>query len=567
MTDTLKVLIVGGYGVFGSRIVALLEDEPRLTLFVGGRSLARAKAFIGSRGKTRAQLSPIAFDRNGDIIGRLSAIGPDVVVDASGPFQAYGENPYRIVRACLARGAHYLDLADGSDFVAGIAACDEQAKTAGIYVLSGVSSFPVLTAAAVRRLSAGMTAMKSIRAGIAPSPYAGVGENVIRAIAGYAGQPIRRKRNGAFCAGYPLTEQLRYTIAAPGRVPLHNRMFSLVDVPDLQALAVLWPDADEIWMGAAPVPASLHRVLIALAWLVRLHLLPTLSPIAPVMHFATNHIRWGEHRGGMFVEVCGIDASGAPLTRAWHMIVEGDDGPLIPSMAVEAIIRNALAHRPPPPGARAAVRDLELDDYAKSFAPRAIFTGTRCDKPIGPEPLYAHILGDAWRSLPAQIRDMHDVRGPLVAEGRAGVERGRSLLARLVGGFVGLPKTVADIPVRVQFEASNGVETWSRKFGGDAFSSKQFAGRGRSERLLCERFGALTFAMALVVADERLSLILRRWSLFGLPLPLWLGPRSVAYESAEDGRFNFHVRISHPLTGLIVRYDGWLVRKSSQTPG
>ena len=33
-------------------------------------------------------------------------------------------------------------------------------------------------------------------------------------------------------------------------------------------------------------------------------------------------------------------------------------------------------------------------------------------------------------------------------------------------------------------------------------------------------------------------------------------------ESAEDGRFNFHVEISHPLTGLIVRYRGWLVPKA-----
>jgi hypothetical protein len=140
-------------------------------------------------------------------------------------------------------------------------------------------------------------------------------------------------------------------------------------------------------------------------------------------------------------------------------------------------------------------------------------------------------------------------------------------LAHLVGALVGFPKTGADIPVRMQFDASGGIETWSRKFGGDAFASRQFAGDGRSAHLLCERFGALTFAMALVVADQRLSLILRRWSLFGLPLPMWLGPRSESYESVEDGRFNFHVRISHPLAGLIIRYDGWLVRKSDQTPG
>ena len=110
MTVGLKVLIVGGYGVFGSRVVALLEDEPRLSLFVGGRSVARANHFIRSRGKTKAQLSPIVFDRNGNVLGQLSLIGPDIVVDASGPFQSYGEDRYRIVRACLARGANYLDL-------------------------------------------------------------------------------------------------------------------------------------------------------------------------------------------------------------------------------------------------------------------------------------------------------------------------------------------------------------------------------------------------------------------------------------------------------------------------
>ncbi|MGB6445419.1 MAG: DUF4166 domain-containing protein [Xanthobacteraceae bacterium] len=49
-----------------------------------------------------------------------------------------------------------------------------------------------------------------------------------------------------------------------------------------------------------------------------------------------------------------------------------------------------------------------------------------------------------------------------------------------------------------------------------------------------------------------------RWSVFGIPLPLWLCPRTQAYESAEGGRFNFLVKISHPLTGLIVSYDGWL---------
>jgi short subunit dehydrogenase-like uncharacterized protein len=163
----LTVLIVGGYGVFGGRIVELLESEPRLTLIVAGRSLARATAFCTKRARAKARLVPAAFDREGDLPQQLDACRPDVLVDASGPFQSYGSGQFRVIEACIARGTGYLDLADG--------AFDSDARAAGVYVLSSVSSFPVLTAAATRRLSQHMARVDSIQGGIAPSPYAGVG--------------------------------------------------------------------------------------------------------------------------------------------------------------------------------------------------------------------------------------------------------------------------------------------------------------------------------------------------------------------------------------------------------
>ncbi len=81
-------------------------------------------------------------------------------------------NVYRLVEACIAAKVHYLDLADGSEFVKGIAAFNESAMKAGVFVLSGVSSFPVLAAAVARRLCSDMAKVESIRGGIAPSPYA-----------------------------------------------------------------------------------------------------------------------------------------------------------------------------------------------------------------------------------------------------------------------------------------------------------------------------------------------------------------------------------------------------------
>lgn len=371
-----KLLILGGYGTFGGRLARLLADEPRLTLIIAGRSAAKAAAFcraLSARVETRAT----GFDRDADVEAQLRAIAPDLVVDASGPFQSYGDEPYRLVSACIALGIDYLDLADGSGFVTGIAAFDAAARAQGVFILSGASSYPVLTAAVVRELAQGLARLDAITAGIAPSPYAGIGLNVVRAIAVYAGKPVTLIRDGRPAIGYALTETRRYTIAPPGRRPLGTIRFSLVDVPDLQVLPDLWPDLRAIWMGVGPVPEILHRALNGLAWLVRLGLLPSLLPFATLFHFAINRLRWGEHRGGMFVAIEGASADGTKLTRSWHLLAEGDDGPFIPSMAAAAIIRHVLDGRGPAPGARPAVRDVELADYAALFAQRAIHTGRR----------------------------------------------------------------------------------------------------------------------------------------------------------------------------------------------
>ncbi|MEI9419004.1 saccharopine dehydrogenase NADP-binding domain-containing protein, partial [Mesorhizobium sp. Cs1321R2N1] len=133
----MKLLIVGGYGTFGGRIVQLLENEPRLTIMVAGRSLGKAAAWCGHRGSVAARLMPAVFDRDGDPAAQLASLRPDTLVDASGPFQAYGEGCYRLVEACIEQGVNYFDLADGSDFVAGMPAFDAVARRAGLFVLSG----------------------------------------------------------------------------------------------------------------------------------------------------------------------------------------------------------------------------------------------------------------------------------------------------------------------------------------------------------------------------------------------------------------------------------------------
>jgi hypothetical protein len=555
----MNVLILGGYGTFGGRLAQLLAGEERLVLFLAGRSVKKAKRFCDGL-PLGARKVPVFFDRNADVDARLRDIRPDIVVDATGPFQVYGEDPYRVVKACIATGVNYMDLADGSDFVKGISQFDQEAKAKNLYVLSGVSSFPVLTAAVVRKLSQDMTCVNTIRGGIAPSSYAGVGLNVIRALASYAGKPVSLIRHGKPATGYALTETMRYTISPPGHLPLNNTLFSLVDVPDLKVLPELWQELDSIWLGAGPVPEVLHRMLIGLSWLVRFRLLPSLLPLAPLFHVVTNTLRWGEHRGGMFVSVEGINRDGEKMERSWHLLAEGDDGPFIPSMAVQALILHSLAGNTPSPGARAATQELEVADYEEVFQRRTIYTGQRESKAeAGSAPLYKRMLGEAWDKLPAPLAALHDVpSNGHKAQGTARVEAGRHIFARLLGTLYGFPHTGKHVPLRVSFHPGDNGELWQRDFDGMKFSTFQFEGRGQADKLLLERFGPVTFWMALVWKEGKLYSVTRRWSLFGVPLPLALAPNTSVYEYADGDDFCFHVEVKHPLMGLLVRYEGKL---------
>lgn len=554
----MNILVLGAYGVFGTRLCELLAGYPQLRLLVGGRNLSKAQALCSAL-QGPAKREPLLVDRNRLKAEDLQRLQIAIVIDASGPFQTYGDTRYNAVQACLEAGVNYLDFADGADFVDGISAFDAQARQRGVFILSGVSSFPVLTAAVVRLLTQDMPTVQSITGGIAPSPFAVVGKNVIRAIAGYAGQSVQLVRGGKAYSGHALTEIRYYTIAPPGYAPLRHTRFSLVEVPDLQVLPKLWTGLTDIWMGAGPTPEILHRILNGLARLVRWRLIPSLAPFSLLFFHAINLLRWGEHRGGMYVEVRGLSAKQEPMHRSWHLLAEGEDGPYIPCMALQAIVQKVLHDQPPVPGARAATNDLEVADYDALFAQRTIYTGVREHSPGHQvQDVFPLLLGNAFQHLPPAVKAAHQVQQQQTLAGRASVQRGTGLWANGIATLFGFPTATPDIAVNVQMQQHGGTEVWHRRFGAQRFTSTLAAGTGPLQWLLVERFGPLRFHIALVVADKKLHWVVRGATFLGLPLPRFLVPRGNSYEYESQGRFHFHVEVRLPLIGLVVRYQGWL---------
>jgi len=227
-------------------------------------------------------------------------------------------------------------------------------------------------------------------------------------------------------------------------------------------------------------------------------------------------------------------------------------------MAIEAIIRKLLAGERPLTGARPGTHALELADYDALFKDRSIFTGFRKDESVSP--IYQRVLSSAFDTLPPQVRKLHASRTERLWIGRAQVQRGKGTLARGICALIGFPNSDDDVAVSVRFTPEEETERWTRDFNGKTFTSIQSCGRGKDQHLLVERFGVISVSLALVADKNRLFLIPRSWSLFGLPMPKMLLPGGNSFETEEDGQFSFNVEIRAPVAGLIVSYKGQLAQ-------
>lgn len=555
----MRILILGGYGVFGGRLAVLLKDLPNVEIYICGRNLVRATNFCNDY-EGPAKAIPLCVNRN-DLSDTLLKVKPDVLVDASGPFQLYGnddknDDPYTVIKSCIKAGINYMDLADGADFVFGVANFNIEAKTSDIFILSGVSSFPVLTSAVLNEFNKQMQ-VHSIVGGIAPSPHTHYGLNVVRAAISYAGGPVKIQRDGKQKITHGLTESIRFKISPPGIVPLKDTYFSLIDVPDLQILPDQNKSIKNIWLGVGPTPEFLHRSLIVMAKIRKSLKLKPFTKLSPLFQQVLNFIKIGEHRGGMFIEATGIK-NGRQVKRSWHMIAEGDDGPYIPSMAAEGIIRKMLAGKYPVTGARVATKELKLKDYKMLFDGKPIYYGFR-EELNSSAPLYMHLLDSAFEELPQAIKRLHGSNKKRVWSGNAGVVRGKNLFAKIIAALFEFPKAAKSIPVSVTFTPQvDGSEKWERDFNGTKFSSVQRAGIGKNDHLLLEKFGPAEFAMTLILKDGILFIEPKSWTLLGIPMPKFLLPNGTAFEADENGYFVFNVEIMAPIIGLIVAYKGLL---------
>lgn len=341
-----KVLVLGGYGNFGRRISSRLS-KAGIAVIIAGRDKLKAQQLATELGAEAA-----AFDVTQDLSSQLKLLRPKVVINTCGPFQ---NADYSVASICIESGVHYIDLADGRDFVCGITALDKTAKANNVLVVSGASTVPGLSSAVLEEFKDEFRQIDSLVYGITPGQKASRGLATTKGILSYLGRPLKtvsgKKRYGwqdIYRQEYP---------------ELGKRWMANCDIPDLDLFPKKY-NIHSIRFSAGMENAVLHFSIWAVSWAVRLGLPVKLENYAETLLKISHYFdRFGTADGGMHIIMRGKDNLGNEIERKWFVIGKNGDGPQIPCMPAIVLAKKIMNDEMHIRGAVPCVGMITLKEY------------------------------------------------------------------------------------------------------------------------------------------------------------------------------------------------------------
>jgi saccharopine dehydrogenase-like NADP-dependent oxidoreductase len=348
-----SVVVLGGYGNFGRRVVAALTADRSYRVIVAGRDLQKARAAAEEAGSPAEAAS--LDGRATKLAVELRQLGANVVVHAAGPFQG---QDYSVARACIEARAHYVDLADARAYVCGIGGLDPAAQSNDVLIVSGASSVPALSSAVVDKLRTEFSAIESIDHGIT-SGAKPPGHATMEGVLGYAGKPVKQWRNGAWRTAHGWQDLTRRKYPRP----LGTRWIANCDVPDLDLFPERYAPVRTVVFHAGVGMTIGMLSTWAASWLVRAGLLSSLVPYVPTLHKTALAVeRFGSKASAMHVTVRGLDAKAQSISRTWWLLADNDHGPQIPCFPAIALARKLLRGEVSVRGAMPCIGLLSVDE-------------------------------------------------------------------------------------------------------------------------------------------------------------------------------------------------------------
>jgi saccharopine dehydrogenase-like NADP-dependent oxidoreductase len=333
-----SVIVLGGYGNFGKRIVENLSSISGLTIYIAGRNALKAQAFIGELlNESKAQLSSFIIDIYADDFEeKLIELSPDVVIHTSGPFQG---QDYHVPKACIQAGAHYIDLADDRRFVCDIIELNALAKQKGVLVVSGASSVPGLSSAVVSHYKKAYSQLDSIDIAIAPGNKAERGEATLRGILSYTGHPLKVYRNGSWNVVYGWMSPRVMDFGDK----VGKRCLANVDVPDLELFPSDFSVKNRVSFQAGLELSWLHYLMVMMAFMSKIRIVKDWSVFTKLIYRVSEKLKvFGSDSGAMRVILTGKDNESKSCITTWSLYAHEGIGPYIPTLSSIILARKLL---------------------------------------------------------------------------------------------------------------------------------------------------------------------------------------------------------------------------------
>ena len=203
-----KVLILGGYGNFGCRIACALAKD-NIAIIIAGRDQHKADTLAKNLQKKypHSTIETAIFDAKLYLPIHLKKLNPRIVINTAGPFQ---NSDYSIAKACIAQHIHYIDLADGRDFVREISSLNLAAQAANTLVISGASTVPALSSAVLEKYKHAFSTIDSLVFGISPGQKAHRGLATTAGILSYIGKQLKNSKDGKVRYGWQDMYRIKY---------------------------------------------------------------------------------------------------------------------------------------------------------------------------------------------------------------------------------------------------------------------------------------------------------------------------------------------------------------------
>lgn len=368
---TSRILIIGGYGNFGRIIAKNLALEKNIQIIIAGRSADKAKAFTSTlEAANPPETAALDIDKN--LPEKLNQIKPDIVIHTSGPFQG---QDYHVARSCIAQRCHYIDLADGRDFVANIGELDKAAKDQGVLICSGASSVPCLSSAVIDHYKKDFARLEKVEYAISTAQRTDIGLATTYAVLSYAGKPFTTMIDGKIRDIYGWHDMKTHNFWR-----LNKRLLGNCDIPDLEIFPNIYPDLKTIRFQAGPELKILSSGLWLSSWLVRWKIIPSLQSAAPILlKLSRLFDPLGTKNSGFYMTLSGKDNSGKDKEITFDLVARQGDGLNIPAVPAIVMAKKIANGQITQTGAYPCIGFITLDDYLDALSQFDIDTYVRSE--------------------------------------------------------------------------------------------------------------------------------------------------------------------------------------------